>query len=303
MRISKLARNYDISIQEVTEFLETLNIPNQSLHPNAKLGENLIQDIIEHFGLTPILDEEAIQAEPELEEPEVQPLEDEDPQLEDTDAEMESDLPEVPAPHETVESASEPLKVEEVTQQAENFEAEEIATLPPKEDEIILSDQLLEMLDAEEVPAELEKIKLIKAPKKELSGLKVVGKIEVPEDPRKKSRELKEAEKREALARKPKLSDEEREERRLRAKRKKEEYEARKERKERQQIERKEKLRKTQHYKNNLVQKKSTASEAVIKQKKKSYKKVNHEQDVNSKRRPRTILGRFWRWLNSSGYD
>jgi len=52
MRISKLARNYDLSIQELTAFLEKLEIPNQSLHPNAKLDKETIEKVALHFGFS-----------------------------------------------------------------------------------------------------------------------------------------------------------------------------------------------------------------------------------------------------------
>ena len=91
------------------------------------------------------------------------------------------------------EAVAEELEVEESVAIAEKKKQELPKTEKeaPKEDEVIDTERLIELLDSEEEVPELEKIKLIKASKKELSGLKVLGKIEVPETQKKEKEEEK----------------------------------------------------------------------------------------------------------------
>ena len=296
MRISKLARTYELSLPDLMAFLESLELPNQSLHPNAKLDEETILKVSKHFGFNhahPLLNAEGL-TEVETEDKGVETESKKDDGIEREDV--------VESPSETEALAAPELEkvVEEAP--ADNISTSNDPDSEPtiKEDqETILSDQLLEMMESEELPSDLEKIKLIKAPKKELSGLKVLGKIDVPEDPRKKAKEKREAEQKELLVKRPKLTEEEKEERRLRSKKKKEDYKARKEQRKKEQENKKAKARKAAHYKNTLTQK----PVAATKHRQKKPKYVAQEGSAAGGTKPRTILGKLWKWLNSSGYE
>ena len=192
MRISKLARNYNLSRQELTDYLESLQIPIQSLHPNAKLDDELIEKVSAHFQFS--LDDESGDADTIASTIDTQEVEIEETNNEVSEepiSETEESTIEDPIEDELLDSTEAPEEIieEQPFQEKNESEDEEIELPPPTDEEIILSDQLLEMIESEESPADLDKIRLIKAPKKELSGLKVVGKIEIPEDPRKKLKE------------------------------------------------------------------------------------------------------------------
>jgi len=303
MRISKLARKYDLSIQELTVFLEKLDIPNQSLHPNAKLDEETIDKVALQFDFSDqdkVYEPEVIEQELTMEEVTEDKHEKEKPLVHQTEVELEKQKePSFDRRKEEVVSESqEELSIRKTALDKE----EEVILTPPSEEEVILSDQLLEMIESEDTASNLEKIKLIKAPKKELSGLKVLGKIEVPEDPRKKQKEQKEAERQAATTHRPKLTEEEKEERRLKAKKKREDYEARKERRQKQQKEQEKKARKAEYYKKSIEQ--NMVNSPVPKPKKKRIEaKTPNQFSDRSKPQPKTFLGKFWRWLNSSGYE
>jgi len=313
MRISKLARTYNLSNLELTDFLKSLNIPGQSLHPNAKLSEEIIQEVAFHFDFT-IVEEETPEQDPgnhaivesidEAEHIEDSSIAGNEEEASETSIKISSVTEEIE------DEADEEISVNEQslnhpTEQsdaANGDAAEDEVISPPTEEETILSDQFLEMIEADEAPAGLEKIRLIKAPKKELTGLTVLGKIEIPEDPRKKQKAQKEAERLEADSRRPKITEEEREKRRLKAKKKKEEYEARKERRLKQKEERKEKARKEEHYKN-ITQAKVSTSKGKPKKKMKPTKPAAQAHPTTPTPQPKTVFGKLWRWLNSSGYD
>lgn len=167
-------------------------------------------------------------------------------------------------------------------------------------DEVIQTDRLLEMVESGETPAsELEKIRLIKAPKRELEGLKVVGKIELPKPVEKKAEveekvEIDERDLRKAgYGRRPKkqpLTEEEREKRRLKAKKRKEENEARQAKRKKAQEEQRKKERNQAYYKQKLEQ---------TKPRKSTPKKGSTAKSAQKRKAPKTLLGKFWRWLNT----
>ncbi len=178
----------------------------------------------------------------------------------------------------------------------------------PKEDEVIDTERLMELLESEDEVPELDKIKLIKAPKKELSGLKVLGKVELPEPKKKEPTEKEESEKeiaQDIRNQRTQISNEEREKRRLNAKKKKEEFEAREKRRLKEKEEKEKRDRNASHYKQKLNQPKP-------KKKKPTPKKVPapipveelaspvpQKPKVKKKKvaEPTTLLGRMWKWM------
>jgi len=304
MRIGLLARKHDIPVQEILDFLEEET--GEEFHANSKLYDSVELLVNEHFDLgpeqTPSEESEEIVSESEV-----------DDQTESTDElEVEthviSDDPETP--EEDIAAADGDIGLPEEKSETEpDIQSEHIDPTPPNEDEIILSDQLIEMMESEDQPADLERIKLIKAPKKELSGLKVVGKIDLPEPKKKETK--KEPEDKEVVTerdlrdyryppkkkRKP-LTEEEKEKRRLRAKKKKEEYEARQEKRRKQKEERERKARQEAHYQQTLkrTQTKKTSNQP---KKQKSLPSDSKKQTEESRPKPKTVLGKFWRWLNT----
>lgn len=287
MRLGQLARKYNIPAQEIIDFLEEKT--GETFHPNAKLYDTIEASIFKHFDLYPILEDEN---EPEKED---------ETQLTFVDKEIESlptklDIPTTPEEEiallggelETLEKAL-PSNVDVATHAIEDQEK-------PKENEIIQTDQLLEMLDDETDAAELDKIKLIKAPKRSLAGLTVVGKVDLPE-PKKKEASQEKQPARKQHNRRPQLSEAEKERRRLKAKRKKEAFEARQEKRQKAEASKKQKERKTAHYQQKFDKPEVKNQKLPIQHEESTS--VDAPAKPTSRPEPKTWLGKWWRWMNT----
>ncbi|GAB4250120.1 MAG: hypothetical protein Tsb0034_29390 [Ekhidna sp.] len=294
MRIGQLARKYDLQVQEIIDYLEEET--GEKFHPNAKLYDTMEANVLKHFDVYP---EELVPTEEDT-------IEDKESEVEPP-APKSKPLPETP--EDDIALAEGELAYDENSLQEtpipkpEKDVAKEKKPLP-KEDEVIQTDKLLEMLESEEPPADLEKIKLIKAPKRALSGLKVVGKVDLPE-PKKKEEKPKEKDtvtekdlreyRHPKRKKRPPLSEEEKEKRRLKAKAKQEAYEARQEKRRKEQEAQKLKALKEAHYKQNL-------QKTEVKKQKQKGKALPSSETVtkqHEKPKPKTALGKFWRWLNT----
>ena len=297
MRLGQLARKHDVPVQEIITYLEELT--GEKFHPNAKLYDTLESKVFEHFDLMPttkeVIEEELIDEEPEetvelvvVEEPEIAPIETPESEI----AAVEGDLEMALAP-----------EIKPVLETSKEKQEEE--KIVPTEDEVIQTDKLLEMLESEEASADLNKIRLIKAPKKELAGLKVVGKVDLPE-PKKKEEKPKEEKdtvterdlreyRQPRRKKRPPLTEEEKEKRRLKAKAKKEAYEAREEKRHKEREAQRLKELKQAHYKQNLQK----AEVKKQKQKKKTDPITTQEKRKDTRPKPKTWLGKWWRWMNT----
>lgn len=276
MRLGQLARKYDVSQQQIITFLKDIEPTLDTLHSNSKLNEQTEALVAKHFEISPDLnkEQEEDQSNETSQNIEQNTVESEVTETRDTDEESPSDL-EKPA---TIAEASQPQKKDEVA---------------------IETDQLLELLESEDTPVDLDKITLIKAPKKELDGLKVVGKIELPEQ-KDKTEEPEQAEKepktdRSSRQRRRLVSDEELEERRLKAKRKKEENEARQEERRKAKEKKRRKSVREAHYQQKMQQIKSSQPKLT----KTESQPVTSEEEEEPRPEPRTIFGKFWRWMNT----
>lgn len=276
MRLGQLARKYDVSLQEIISYLNEVEPNHDILHPNSKVTEEYTKLIEEHF-------EPLLVVMPE--------------QLEDLSEELPNEIESEVIEPELTEIIEEAVEIEETVEESQNesevpFQEPELQDLPKKEDEVIETDRLLELLESEETPVDLSKITLIKAPKKELSGLKVVGKIELVE-PKTEQRE-KESKPDGKSIRRRLVSDEELEERRFKAKKKKEDYEARQENR---RIEKEKKQRKAlreAHYQQKLQRTRSNQPKVKNKKRQPTSPEVTEQRP-----KPKTLLGKFLRWLNT----
>lgn len=355
MRIGQLARKHDIPVQEIIDYLQDDLALGDDLHPNTKLEESTEEKIFDYFNIE-LPEPEVEEATEESESEEEQEVTEESVQEQsaisskelhqeeiDSIQELEQPATDNQQPVSSNQQPSPPLTPEEeiaaldgdlateeeraqVESEIEEKAKEEITVSPeehaaPNEDEIIQTDKLLEILESEDVSEEeLEKIKLIKAPKKELAGLKVVGKVDLPEPKKKEEKEEdKEEEKtvekeflnerdlreyrnpRRKRQKRAPLTEEEKEARRLKAKAKKEAYEAREEKRRKQREAEELKARKAAHYKDKLSKTQTTT------QKKKGTKNTaeptakKKEQPVPQK--PKSVFGKIWKWLNASPYE
>ena len=304
MRLGQLARKHDIPLQEIITFLDEEIGELGPFTANSKLDEDLEKNIFDHFQIELPEEPEAV-VENETSEPEtsVDEVHEELEPTEDVEEPIiEEELPKTAAEEialvEGEIAFGEPEKNVALTEElsANNVEEEIEESTAPKEDEIIQTDKLLELLEeGEELPSELEKIKLIKAPKKELSGLKVLGKIDIPEPKKKEESKEEEDKRKNGRGRKPQLSEEEKEKRRLRAKRKKEAFEARQEKRRKEKEAQKKKAKKTAHYQQQVTQPKSPKEKQRIKSIENGPPPAPKKQP---KPKPKTVFGKIWRWLN-----
>ena len=296
MRLGQLARKYDISIQKIISYLDEIEQSYDSHHPNSKLDEETEALVEKHFEhLLVVTSEPAV--ENKAEKPEViiqEQTKEEEPKVEiiEIDKELEVPVNEVDISNEEVKIIQEEIvpTVPEVDSQITQEESEDS----------IDTERLIELMESEEASVDLSKIKLIKAPKKELSGLKVVGKIDLPEPKNKDTENSEDEDTKARLDRddrkeRRKISQEEREQRRLNAKKKKEEYELRQERRRKEKEKKERKAKKEAHYKQQLQRAQSNKS--IIKASSKRKKESAELEDQLPK--PTTLLGKFLRWLNT----
>lgn len=292
MRLGQLARKYDIPVQDILGYLEEET--GEKFHANAKLFDAIEEKLFQHFDLypdNPVVVEEETEGEKVSDEI----IADYEVSLDkSTKNEPESAADDIAS----VDGELELKPMEESGGQEDKTTKPEQSKPSHGDDEVIQTDRLLELLESEDMPADLDKIKLIKAPKKELSGLKVLGKVDLPE-PKKKSKPAAEAKEsdhsRNRKNKRQQLSEEEREKRRLKAKRKKEAFEARqKKRRKEQDAQRLKELREA-HYKQNL-QKSEIKKQN---QKKKITSPPAQEKKKDTLPAPKTWLGKWWRWMNT----
>jgi len=264
MRLAQAARTLSITTEDIIDFLEIRGIVIEK-DSNTKLEEEAIKLLYQHFEIE---EEDATEARtPKEEEPPLPALE----------------LLIAPLPADPTVIISDEL-------------GEEIYFLqypPPAPPQAPPGAELLEDDDeGEESKDEL----VIKAPKVELKGLNVVGKIDLPEPKPKPEKEQKDEPKAKKTHSKPrpKKSTKRKGKRELspaEIRKREEQREARKQKR----IEKEKKEKREQFYKDKILVPKQLEQKRKSKKKKKIVKEINPVQ----KPKPKTILGKFWRWLNT----
>lgn len=163
MRLGQLARRLSIKTDKIVKYLNDEKDTQIGEHPNTKIPDEFVDDVIDFFKPEPIAEMKAALAE---ETPST-------PQKTETPKEevVINSIPEEEA--EVIEEA--PMEVEQPTEMEETA-SEETETLIT--DENVASNTIEE---AELTEADLNIVDgIIKAPKQELEGVKVVGKIDLP---------------------------------------------------------------------------------------------------------------------------
>jgi len=279
MRLGQLARKYDVSQQQIISFLKEIEPTLDTLHSNSKLNEQTEALVAKRFE---ILSDTSVEDLEDQSEGASQEIKQNTLEPEVADIEEKEDTKEV-----TPSNLEEPLPLDEVQK------------LQKEEEVAIETDQLMELLESEETSVDLSKITLIKAPKKELDGLKVVGKIELPEQKDKTEEEPEQTEEpkpdRSSRQRRRLVSDEELEERRLKAKRKKEENEARQEERRKAKEKKRKKSVREAHYQQKMQQIKASQPKQSLR----TEPEPELFEEEEPRPEPRTIFGKFWRWLNT----
>ncbi|SFT55326.1 hypothetical protein SAMN05216474_1278 [Lishizhenia tianjinensis] len=165
MRLGQLARRLSIKTDKIVKFLEETKDTKIGEHPNTKIPDEFVDDVINHFKPEPIkemvaalneIPEESLQEN--LVEENLEPKEEQEIEVENK------------APLEIIAEQEEPLN-DTSDESAENPHSEN--TTPTEnnpEEESPLEEEELNIVDG-----------VIKAPKQELGGVKVIGKIDLPE--------------------------------------------------------------------------------------------------------------------------
>lgn len=316
MRLGQFARKYDIRVQDIISYLEKES--KDEIHSNTKLSNEEELDILDFFGIEAENESEIIENNPQEEIEEIKSVnEGNKPSTENIPLQKEETKPASPLDDiASVEGEIEFLQPESEQEQKVIHENEEEQVMDqssnvpirkekksePKEDEVIDTDSLLAMLESEEVPADLDKIKLIKAPKKELAGLKMVGKIDLPEPKKKETKDEEAEEKKERSNRnkRPQLSEEEKEKRRLKYKKKQEQFEAREAKRKKEKEERERRERNASHYKQKLVQPKPKKLKQKSKKKPQEQPvQKNHLSKKIAEKKPTSFFGKLKNWLTN----
>jgi hypothetical protein len=282
MRLAQVARKLSITTEDIVDFLEIRGITIEK-DSNTKLGEDALKLLYKHFEIEE--DEEIVQ-EPK-DESIIEPTSKVEPPKEDEEAAHEKENQDLLDEHKV--ELKEDVEAEKVEQQEE---------LPSeiKEEKKKSFKTVGELLEHQEDDSDSEMV--IKAPKMELKGLNVVGKIDLPEPKPKSVPEQKEEVKEKSKKtyskpkqqraprrnKKPELSPAE-------IRKREEQKEARK----RERIEKEKKKKREQFYKEKVLKPKQIEQKTKPKKK----KKVAEEVERIQKPKPKTLLGKFWRWLNT----
>jgi hypothetical protein len=281
MRLAQAARKLSITTEDIVDFLEIRGITIEK-ESNTKLGEEAVQMLYKYF---------EIEEESKLDADSVIEVEDESKSKAEESAEkVESENSEIE--ENTVEDiTSEEIEVKETVEEEGDQISEEENTEEPKKKSFRTVDELLQ---GEE---DLGEDFVIKPAKVELKGLNVVGKIDLPEQ------SPKQEQKEERNVRQPKKvvphsvankSSRRRQNRELsptEIRRRAEQKEAR----EREQTEREKKKKREQFYKEKILKPKQIEQKSRPSKKKSTVEGTAPER----KSRPTTVLGKFWRWLNT----
>jgi len=317
MRLGQLARKLAIKPSDIKKHLETQGIDFEGTS-NHKVPDELVDGIVAHF----MPEQEEVINETEKENTIEIPPSTEESDLVVKENTLAEETPLVDDQVDIIQDATEEDTDKKEEVETDSFvELEEVKTEvvpePIEPEEVILTvkdileeEELLEGSDKENSDEEIEeesKTKiLIKAPKVSLPGLKVIGKIDLPEPAKKESEEESEdvvEESKDIPSRKRNISQNRPHQRRdsrknRRNKRKPLTLEEKRQREEKATARKKEatlkkkKEEQKKHYLNQVKQHSGTKPKKNKKIKEETHKK----QEVAP---PKTIMGKFWRWLNT----
>ncbi|WMN07460.1 hypothetical protein QYS48_28825 [Marivirga arenosa] len=278
MRLAQAARKLSMTTEEIVDFLQLRGIEIEK-DSNTKLSAESIQVLYKYF---------EIEEEEPVEKVEVQPDEIQDEQAD-------ANIPTEEEAEVNEEIVSEKLGQEESNEIAEPQQEEKVEEVQASEKKSFKT--VGELLESEDETTDEDLV--IKAPKVELKGLNVVGKIDLPEP---KPKEEKQEDKPDKLQPRVKKNYQKGNNKKSRRNRKeltpaqiRQKEEEREERK-RKRIEKEKKKKREEFYKENILKPKQ--EEQKKKTKKKKIKVVEQKIQPNQPK-PKTVLGKFWRWLNT----
>ena len=278
----QLSRKLGKSQQEIVDFLSDQGIEIK-LHGNSKIPDDTLPSLYQHF------EYQDAPSTPELAPENVEPtaVAEEEPESTETITTIADVIVE-----EEKEEEAPMVELELEVSESTSVEAEVTVPPLPESEDLLTSNEI----DDPEIEAEKPNVKIIRAKKVKLEGIKVLGKIELPE-PVIKEKKNEENEKNESSRDSKKRPNHNRNRNSRRGKRS-ETYEqkqkklAREEARKKRQKERKEKAKKKKHYEEKLQLNNNSASKKKVKKKKQTHKP---KREVIKHKNP---IKRFWAWLN-----
>ncbi|WP_296621443.1 hypothetical protein [Marivirga sp.] len=278
MRLAQAARKLSITTEDIVDFLEIRGMTVEK-DSNTKLEERAVQLLYKHFDIEEDSKLKGVEPKEDIGTIEIK--------------EEEQTIPEIDLPK------SEGQK-EDVTesQEIEETEIESEENLVEEKPNNKLFKTVDELLEGESDNSSDDFV--IKAPKVELKGLNIVGKIDLPEPKPKPEVEQKEESK---VNRRKKSHLKTREDRKPPKKRQKRELtpteirkrEEQKEARKRERVEKEKKKKREQFYREKILKPKQIEQKNKLKKRKSSAVETGSEQ----KPQPKTVLGKFWLWLNT----
>ncbi len=328
MRLAQAARNLAITTDEIVSFFHKREIEIVK-DSNTKLTPDAVELLFAHYKVAPKTDKSDIvttEREPEVNaaiviatQPEEAAKRDQELANEEevpSDAgNIEANQPEQEAPEavltQNADSSAQEIAVahtateeDTITPTNESIENNEtkVATLESQNESIkaapqyrTVSDLLADEMTDEDIDNSEQVI--IKAPKVTLQGLNVLGKIDLPEPKLKKEFEETKPEGSAKIAdRKQRKSYTNKGKNELTP----QQIRARDQRKAAQKLKREEaskKKKRTSHYKENVLKPKQQQQSKKKTQKK--IKKRMEPEPIQTRTAPKTVLGKFWNWLNT----
>ncbi len=311
MRLAQAARNLSITTDDIVTFLAKKDIVIEK-DSNTKLDENSIHLLFEYFDTDiPLKKEvktESVSVEtnsdeelaPQPEENDLQKEEAESPIKEDDivepDTSQEGKLDSEEAQER--DDLNESLTVEEnlgeeepINKEEENQMDEQVSAKPTTKKYKTVADLLGDEQDEDNDV-------VIKAPKVSLQGLNVLGKIDLPEPkPKQEKEEDQKHEKKEQNKNRSLRRPASRNTRKELTPQQLREREKKKELRKREEVERKAKKKREAFYKEQILKPKQEQQKKKKPKQKKTTEKIKNQ--IQPKPIPKTVLGKFWRWLNT----
>jgi hypothetical protein len=307
MRLGQLARKLDIKVNEIVDFLKDEHNISIDSDLNTKIDGDALDYVVDNYKVEAVDVVEVVEAVEEVEiEESIEP-----DALEENNRDSEN-ITEIV--EEEIEIIADPNLIETV--ETENDQIEEVPVLE-KEEKLVVESE-----DGEEI--ELNVVDgVIKAPKKELSGFKVVGKIKL-EQPKKsvqhvktegdettnitdeitaKRKEIAQLKREKYLKRKAEKKKQQENKKKGRKKRVLSELELKEKQaellvKKRVEQSKVDKEKKRKHYEQLIKTKKTFSTNKKNKKKKKVDESVVKTVKQFEKE-PTTTLGKIWKWFNT----
>ncbi|MDX1445803.1 hypothetical protein [Lishizhenia sp.] len=284
MRLGQLARRLSIKTDKIVKFLDESKDTQIGTHPNTKIPDEFVDDVINHFKPEPIKE---MKAALEAMDEEVIPT------TESVTTEEKEDTEATQIPEATPNIPSDISKKEEAEAHQEIDAIEPIVEAQTEATEIELKEEEEEELNIVDG--------VIKAPKQELGGVKVIGKIDLPEpkaEPLEDDTENETQEEKTVEIEKPNTKPKKQVKRKTPEQRKRQQEERRRKQELAEQTareERKKELEQQKRKEHYLKQLEEQKAKAPAKKKKKA--KPNTKKKVK-KEAPKGLWKKFLYWLN-----